>query len=308
MTGTIYVINPNSIESVTAGPGLTGGGTSGDVTLAVDAGYLDSLYLRTDASNNGPFARLDIDNSFQGNQSILGFVELHSGFRANAFSAVEFDLPNANAFAVSNFATTGCNRAMTGNVWASCASAIVGNALGPEGGTGGAFESRGDGGNGVHATNTHPTGGGAGVVGDVLSPNAIAGRFRNQGGGLILQGEGNTWPPVFTVAGDGTVTAFNFISSSSLRYKTNVAELGGALEAIERLRPVTFDWKADGRHDLGLIAEDVAAVIPDAVAFDAVGPQGISYQSLTALLIAAVKEQQEQIRELQRELRAAARE
>src|SRR5688500_5605253 len=44
------------IDSVTAGPGLTGGGISGDVTLAVDGSYLDARY-----------ARLDIPNTFLSN-------------------------------------------------------------------------------------------------------------------------------------------------------------------------------------------------------------------------------------------------
>ena len=74
---------------------------------------------------------------------------------------------------------------------------------------------------------------------------------------------------------------------------------------IERLRPVTFDWKSTGERDIGLIAEEVAEVVPDAVAFDAEGANGIDYQDLTALLIQAVQEQQAQIRELQRQLGVA---
>ena len=50
--------------------------------------------------------------------------------------------------------------------------------------------------------------------------------------------------------------------SSSLRYKTNVTPFQPGLNLIERLRPIAFDWKANGEADLGLAAEEVAKVEP----------------------------------------------
>ena len=49
---------------------------------------------------------------------------------------------------------------------------------------------------------------------------------------------------------------------SSRRWKTNIQTIQGALEKVERLRGVSFDWKEKGGHDIGLIAEEVAEVIP----------------------------------------------
>lgn len=138
-------------------------------------------------------------------------------------------------------------------------------------------------------------------MGEVVSPNAVAGEFVNHGGGTILVGAA-PGGVVFHVSGTGTVTAFDFVNSSSARYKTNVGPLDGALQAVENLRGVSFDWKGSGKHDIGMIAEEVASVVPAAVAFDDQGAQGIDYTSLTALLIEAVKEQQQQIRELQRQI------
>ena len=84
--------------------------------------------------------------------------------------------------------------------------------------------------------------------------------------------------------------------SSSRRYKTNVATLHTGLSLINRLRPVTFDWKQGGEHDLGLVAEEVAKVEPLLVSHNDKGKiEGVKYDRVGVLLINAVKEQQTQI-------------
>ena len=91
---------------------------------------------------------------------------------------------------------------------------------------------------------------------------------------------------------------------SSRRWKTNIRTLAGALEKVSRLRGVSYDWKSSGKHDLGLIAEEVGSVVPEVVAYEENGQdaKGVDYARLTALLIEAVKEQQAQIRQLHREV------
>ncbi len=88
--------------------------------------------------------------------------------------------------------------------------------------------------------------------------------------------------------------------SSSLRYKTNINRFGYGLSLINRLKPITFDWKDGGTHDLGLGAEDVAAVEPMLVTYNANGQvEGVKYDRVSVVLINAVKEQQAQIESLQ---------
>jgi hypothetical protein len=88
--------------------------------------------------------------------------------------------------------------------------------------------------------------------------------------------------------------------SSSRRWKTNITPMIGALAKVEQLQGVTYDWKDSGRHDIGLIAEDVHAVVPEVVLMEAnsVDAKGVDYARLTSLLIEAVKEQQREIRQL----------
>jgi hypothetical protein len=90
--------------------------------------------------------------------------------------------------------------------------------------------------------------------------------------------------------------------SSSLRYKTNVVNFRFGLELISQLRPITFDWKDGGMHDLGLGAEDVEKIEPLLVTYNKEGKvEGVKYERIGVVLINAVKEQQAQI-EKQQEL------
>ena len=70
-----------------------------------------------------------------------------------------------------------------------------------------------------------------------------------------------------------------------------------------RLRPISFTWKEDGTRDLGLGAEEVARVEPLLTFRNKRGQiEGVKYNQVSAVLINAVKEQQQQIHELQRQL------
>ena len=93
--------------------------------------------------------------------------------------------------------------------------------------------------------------------------------------------------------------------SSSLRYKTNIASFTAGLDIVNRLRPITFDWRQDGMHDLGLGAEDVAAVSELLVIRNSGGQvEGVKYDRIGVVLLNAVKEQQAQIEELKKQIEA----
>lgn len=87
---------------------------------------------------------------------------------------------------------------------------------------------------------------------------------------------------------------------SSKRWKTNIKPIDNALEKVARLRGVTFDWKKDGKHDIGLVAEEVGQVIPEVVAYESnkKDAKSVDYARLVALLIEAVKAQQQEIESL----------
>jgi Chaperone of endosialidase len=89
---------------------------------------------------------------------------------------------------------------------------------------------------------------------------------------------------------------------SSLRFKTNVHSFRLGLDIVQRLRPISFNWKAGGRPDIGLGAEDVAQVAPSFVTTNDKGEvEGVKYDRLNILLINAVKEEQNEIEKLRAE-------
>ncbi|HUA15329.1 MAG TPA: tail fiber domain-containing protein [Verrucomicrobiae bacterium] len=101
--------------------------------------------------------------------------------------------------------------------------------------------------------------------------------------------------------GKGNAYADGWSTYSSRRWKTNIRTLPDALARVEQLRGVSYDLKGGGKHEIGLIAEEVGQVVPEVVSFEANGKdaQGVDYSRLTALLIEATKEQQKLIHQQQ---------
>ena len=126
----------------------------------------------------------------------------------------------------------------------------------------------------------------------------------------VFVGIGTTKPSnIFTVArGAGHPVSDSWETYSSRRWKTNIQTLHGALEKVEQLRGVSYDLKASGKHEVGVIAEEVGAVVPEVVSFEENGKdaRGVDYSRLTALLIEATKEQQREIQQQQAVLRTQA--
>jgi hypothetical protein len=100
----------------------------------------------------------------------------------------------------------------------------------------------------------------------------------------------------------GIVSAPAVIETSSLTFKTNVQTYENALDTVNRLRGVRFDWKETGKPSVGLIAEEVDRVIPEVVSHEGGAAKGVNYSSLVGVLVEAVKEQQKVVQQQQTEL------
>jgi hypothetical protein len=98
-------------------------------------------------------------------------------------------------------------------------------------------------------------------------------------------------------------------TTSSRRFKEEIADMGDASAPLLALRPVTFRYTeaaaGDGPRplDFGLIAEEVAELYPDLVAYDEEGkPYSVRYHVLPAMLLNELQKLDQRDRERQREL------
>ena len=55
-------------------------------------------------------------------------------------------------------------------------------------------------------------------------------------------------------------------------------------------------------HQIGVIAQEVEAVLPELVSEDENGYKAVAYDKISAVLVEAIKEQQKQIDELQKKI------
>jgi len=136
---------------------------------------------------------------------------------------------------------------------------------------------------------------------NVTNNTSLNGNLTFASGGIASINGPNIFMPSLN-AGVGTTLCLTgnrvVTCSSSLRYKTNINRFGFGLDLIYRLKPITFDWKEGGMRDLGLGAEDVAAIEPLLVTYNDKGEvEGVKYDRIGVVLVNAVKEQQAQIEE-----------
>ena len=68
--------------------------------------------------------------------------------------------------------------------------------------------------------------------------------------------------------------------------------IGDPLDKLSKLQGVYFDWDEEhgGAHDVGMIAEEVGAVLPEIVQYEENGVDaiGMDYSKMTPLLVEAV--------------------
>jgi uncharacterized protein YaiE (UPF0345 family) len=95
---------------------------------------------------------------------------------------------------------------------------------------------------------------------------------------------------------------FGYVSSDK-RLKNNINPIPNSLEIVKNLNGVFFKWNETPNQemrDIGLIAQNVQQHIPELVfENEQNGYLGVHYRKIPALLIEAIKEQQEIIEDLQ---------
>lgn len=102
------------------------------------------------------------------------------------------------------------------------------------------------------------------------------------------------------------------VCSSDRRFKRDITPFAPALDAVARLRPVHYFWRAaqfpakgfGEKQSYGLVAQEVATVLPELVTTDAEGYQAIDYAKLPLLAIQAIAELKAENQSLRQQLDA----
>ena len=107
-----------------------------------------------------------------------------------------------------------------------------------------------------------------------------------------------------TIRASGDVIAFN---SSDKRLKDNIIQIGSPLEKINRIGGYEFDWNENQHvytgHDVGVIAQEIEEVIPEAVKDRDGGYKGVQYDKIIPLLIEGIKELTKKTKKMEKEIR-----
>lgn len=119
-----------------------------------------------------------------------------------------------------------------------------------------------------------------------------------------------TVTPAQKLSVSGNICATGTIGAcSDIRYKTNIQPLPNSLAAVMGLHPLTYKWKSEFKdmgfaagRQLGLSAQEVETSFPEIVQTDNKGYKAIDYSRMSVVLLGAVQEQQEEIKQLQKDI------
>jgi len=328
------------ITSVVAGAGMTGGGTSGDVTLNAIGGnsitvnadsiqVTDSGITATQLANDAVTTDKIIDDAVTADKLANSInSEIAANTAKTGITSGQASEITANTAKVTNATHTG---EVTGATALTIASDVVdadnlkvtGN-----GSAGQALLSDGDGtfswgsagntytaGDGITlntlefdldadlttVTSIHNT---ALKIGRGATDDYISFATDNQISSFIGNAEKMRLDSSFDLQVAGDVIAASTAFSDE-RLKENIKKIENPLKAIEQLNGVTYDWKSNGKSSVGVIAQDVQKVFPDLV--KEVQPlEGdekrltVNYDGLIGVLIEAVKDLSNQVNELKK--------
>jgi hypothetical protein len=87
-------------------------------------------------------------------------------------------------------------------------------------------------------------------------------------------------------------------SSSDINLKENIKTVENSLDTLTQLRGVSFDWKETGKSSYGVIAQELEEILPELVKNGEV--KSVNYNGLIGVLIEAVKELSEEVKELKK--------
>jgi len=232
----------------------------------------------------------------------VGFGNLTSAMVTTALGFTPYNSTNPSGYITASGSITGSSGSCTGNAatatrWATGRTiALTGDVTG----TSGSFDGSGN-------LSFAATLANSGVTAGTYLKVTVDAKGRVTAGSSMTSGDvtgalgftpANKAGESFTgsISVSGTITATGDVTAfSDARLKTDMETVSDALDRVRKLRGVTFSRRDTGSRGIGLVAQELAPIVPEAVMTHDDGLMSVAYGNLVGLLIEAVKELAEHI-------------
>ena len=236
----------------------------------------------------------------------VGFGNLTSGMVTTALGFTPYNSTNPSSYITANGSITGSSGSCTGNAatatrWATGRTiALTGDVTG----TSAAFDGSG-------ALSFAATLANSGVTAGTYLKVTVDAKGRVTAASAMTSGDvtgalgytpankaGDSFTGSISVSGSITATG-DITAYSDERLKMKVETVIDALDRVRSLRGVTFTRRDTGSRGVGLIAQELAPIVPEAVMTHDNGLLSVAYGNLVGVLIEAVKELADKVERLE---------
>ena len=236
----------------------------------------------------------------------VGFGNLTSGMVTTALGFTPYNSTNPSGYITASGSITGSSGSCTGNAatatrWANGRTiALTGDVTG----TSAAFD-------GSAALSFAATLANSGVTAGTYLKVTVDAKGRVTGASAMTSGDvtgalgytpankaGDSFTGSISVSGSITATG-DITAYSDARLKSDVETIAGSLDRVRKLRGVTFTRRDTGSRGIGLIAQELAPIVPEAVMTHEDGLLSVAYGNLVGVLIEAVKELADKVERLE---------
>jgi hypothetical protein len=236
----------------------------------------------------------------------VGFGNLTSAMVTSALGFTPYNATNPSGYITASGSITGSSGSCTGNAatatrWATGRTiALTGDVTG----TSGSFDGSGNLSFAVTLANSGVTAGtylkvtvdakGRVTAGSSMTSGDVTGAL----GFTPANKAGDSFTGSISVSGSITATG-DITAYSDARLKTDVETIADALDRVRKLRGVTYNRRDTGNRGIGLIAQELVPIVPEAVMTHDDGLLSVAYGNLVGVLIEAVKDLAEKVERLE---------
>lgn len=118
-------------------------------------------------------------------------------------------------------------------------------------------------------------------------------------GGITMSAAGNALNVTNKIVCGTLEASADITLTSDVRIKEDIRQITDALSTVHQMRGVSFVYKNTKKASIGVIAQEVEQVIPSIVHTDEQGLKSVAYANIVGVLIEAVKELSDRVKELE---------